>query len=58
MFHVKRSRASRQRERVWTARAITSFPDPVSPISSTGTSDGAVDINDLLFFIDHYENGC
>ncbi len=26
--------------------------------SSTGTSDGGVDINDLLYFLDHYEAGC
>ena len=26
--------------------------------SGTGTPDGGVDINDLLFFLAHYESGC
>ena len=33
-------------------------PSDLDDGSGTGTPDGGVDINDLLFFLTHYEAGC
>ena len=46
-----------------TSNAATLTLLPVCPAdlddgTGTGTPDGGVDINDLLFFLAHYESGC